>query len=445
MIGKLAIACVLAQFATVFLIFIDNMMAGRHGPQTLAAFGVATQIIIPILILSMGFFFAINSIVATLYGKKLIEEINVVISTCFYMALISSIICIALLNNIEPLLDFFAIKKELYPGIKGYLGNISYGIFPYLLFLVLRFTSEGLLKSKYVMYCAISAIPVKVLLNLLFIYGALGFEGEGASGMGKATALTWTFMLLILLTIMLRNKNIKQLGISISVSRFSRKVCLEIIKVGGPIAFSMGIGVIFMSITGLMIGSISAHAIAAHQSAFNFVTLISMLFQGITVAVTSRVAYLNGANKTGNIPMVINIAIAMVISVALLNACILLFNATLIGKIYSHDTLLISMIANLLFWGALLQVPQALQEVAAAVLRGFKITLQPTIIYSATFSGSLIVGYFLSTHWQFEESGYWMAIVLANILTAIGLFYMLFVKFHKATPLISQQVSSLKN
>jgi MATE family multidrug resistance protein len=67
-LSKLAGACILAQLSQVLLILIDNVMAGQHGTETLAAFGVATQILIPVLIVSMGFFFSINAIVANQFG-----------------------------------------------------------------------------------------------------------------------------------------------------------------------------------------------------------------------------------------------------------------------------------------------------------------------------------------------------------------------------------------
>jgi MATE family multidrug resistance protein len=407
-------------------------MAGQHGTETLAAFGIATQILIPVLIVSMGFFFSINAIVANHFGSNEHEKIGNVIKTCWIISIFSGGLCILLLNNVDILLDAFSVDPTLYAGVKGYFATVSFGIIPYFFFLVLRFTCEGLLKAKYVMYCAVSAIPIKVALNSVFVYGAFGIEGAGAQGMGIATSVTWTFMLVRLIALYWFKGLFKQVRFFDIPFAFDRKVAIEVIKVGAPIGLSMGSGVIFMSITGMLIGGISAQAMAAHQSTYNFTFFMAMLFQGLSVATTSRVAYLNGAGLTDEVKNVIKIALGIALAIALINYSVIRFFAADIGYIYSQDEDLIARITLLLFWGAIMQAPQALQEITSGILRGFKKTLAPTVIYMVSFGTSLMLGYYAATSMLMEERGYWLGLLVGYSMATLGMFVVLWLFFSKS-------------
>ncbi len=431
-ISRLAVACILAQLAQVVLISIDNVMAGRHSTDTLAAFGVATQIIIPVLILSMGLFFSINAIVADLAGKQERKKISDLIKTCWILSVFAGGICIVLLNNSAVVLELFEVEEALRPGVADYLGSVSFGIIPYFFFLVLRFTCEGLLKAKYVMYASVLAIPIKILCNYIFVFGAFGTEPLGARGIGIATSITWSFMLAVLAFALFVRSGQERIRIFAGRFTFEGRIALEVFKTGAPIGVTMGASVIFLSVTGMLIGGISSQAMAAHQSAYNFTFFIFMFFQGLSVATTSRIAYLNGAGDSTSVVNVIRIVFFIALAIGSINSGMILLFADQIGHIYSKDEALIEKISLLLFWGAMLQFPQAIQEIASGVFRGFKKTLTPTFVYIISFGLSLVFAYHAATSWEFEERGYWMGLCLGYCVASAGLLVLLY-RFYRNT------------
>ncbi len=425
-VARLAGATVLAQLAQALLIMIDNVMAGRHSTQTLSEFGVSTQIIIPILVLSIGFFFSVNVIVAQHYGSKDFNALGNAVSTSITASLFCALFCVFILNNISPLLVLFGVDKALYSGIKSYMGYVSLGVVPYFLFLILRFTADGLLLAKYVMVSAVSAIPVKLFCNYLFVFGSLGFPELGVGGIGLATSITWTYMLSVLVVIFYWRKIFTSYNLLASLLAIDWKVLREIGKIGAPISFSMGVSVVFLSLTGMLISGLSSQDIASHQAAYNFIFFVSMFFQGVAVASTSRIAFLRGEGNLQALRRTIKISYSFAVGLAVINGLALYFSANYIGYIYNDDIGLVAIVSSLIVIGAIYQIPQALQETTSAILRGFKKTLLPTIVYMICFGTTLGLFVWLVDRYDLGVQGYWWGIAAGHVSASILMFCVFF-------------------
>ena len=77
---------------------------------------------------------------------------------------------------------------------------------PVLGYFTLRYLCEGMSWTTPAMAIALIALVLKVPLNLLFIYGAFGFEGLGGAGCGWSSALVMWFELAAMLVVVLATR-----------------------------------------------------------------------------------------------------------------------------------------------------------------------------------------------------------------------------------------------
>jgi len=426
--ARLTIVSIFSQLSLVSLIFIDNVMAGQHSKETLAATGLSTFILIPILVLNMGVFLSLNPMISRLLGKKSYKEIGDVIINSIFLAILMAVISILLLMNIEPLLVWFDIQVSLIPAINGYLGAAAYGILPYLIYLVLKFSNEGLLQAKNVMLCSLSALPFKVLFNYIFIFGAFGVESQGAPGAGIATALSWGVLCIAIIILTVKHPNFKKFIIFEQLPRINITVLKELFTIGIPITISLSTGVTIFSVIGLYIGSISTDAVAAHQAANNIVFIFAMVINGVAVAITSRIGYMIGKDDLVRVKDLIKISLIFALFVAVFNAAVIVFFSDVLAKLYTNDEKLITMIVGLLSWAAIIQFPRALEDSISAVLRGFKITRSPAVVYVICFTIGLPVGHKLAFEYDMSVTGFWVGLLISHCLSATGILILLLIQ-----------------
>jgi MATE family multidrug resistance protein len=244
-------------------------------------------------------------------------------------------------------------------------------------FLALRYTSEGLGRTKPIMYFGFLGLAANVLGNWIFMYGKLGMPQLGAIGCGVATAISEWLIFLSMLTYMYRHRAYRAFDFFARIDLPDWRVLRELIRIGVPIAGSvLAEGGLFVC-AALMIGGMGATLTAGHQIALNYASFMFMVPLAISSATTIHVGHTLGRGDRERGRFAGLLGISMCAGVMALSALgILLFNDG-IANLYSRDPAVREVAAGLLLVAAVFQLSDGVQVGAAGALRGFKDTAIP--------------------------------------------------------------------
>lgn len=422
----LVVPIVIAQLAHTAIGFVDAVMAGRVGPQDLAAVALGNSIWVPVYLLMTGVLLATTAKVARLFGAGDENAVGPLVRQALWLGLAVGLICAAMLCSAAPVLRLMKVAPELVEPSMGYLYGVATG-FPFIaLYQVLRCFSDGLGRTRPSMVIGILTLLLNIPLNYIFIYGKLGLPAMGGVGCGWATAVV---MIASLLAMLVWQKWAPYYQASRVFERFdwpNWAVIRRLLEVGLPIGIAIFAEASIFSVIALLIGGLGATVVAGHQIALNFSSLVFMLPYSLGMAITIRVGQALGRGQ----PREARFAAGIGILVALLLACLtssgMLLGRDLIASLYSTDAAVLAIASGLIVFAALFQFSDAIQVTAAGALRGYQDTRATMLITLFAYWGiGLPVGYGLGlADWFGPASGpagLWQGLIVGLTCAALML------------------------
>lgn len=420
----LAIPIVIAQLAHTAVGFVDAVMAGRVSPQDLAAVALGNSIWIPVYLLMTGVLLATTAKVARLFGAGQEAAIGPLVRQALWLALVVGLSCAGLLCSARPVLLWMDVAPALAELSMGYLHGVAAGFPAAALYLVLRYFSDGLGRTRPSMVIGLCGLLLNIPVNYVFIYGKLGVPAMGGAGCGWATAVVMIFSLLAMIGWVLYAPAYKACA---PFERFEWPrwaPIRQLLVVGGPIGISVFAEVSIFSVIALLIGGMGAAVVAGHQIALNFSSLTFMLPYSLAMAITIRVGQALGRNAPRDARYSAGIGILLGMLIACFSATFMWLGREPIATLYTNDLEVIALAASLIVYAALFQVSDAIQVTAAGALRGYQDTRVTMLITLVAYWGiGLPVGYSLGlSDWLGEPAGpagLWQGLIVGLTCAAI--------------------------
>jgi len=380
-LGVLAAPIVLAQLSHMGMGVADAVMAGRLSATDLAGVTLGGNLYWPTMLLMSGIVMAVTPSVSQLNGAGRVGDAGAVVRQALWLALGGGLILMVLLWNAEPAYRALGVDERAIPLAVGYLRAASLGLVPLLAYGALRYLAEGLSWTIPAMCISLSALPLKILLNWIFMTGwpALGIPALGGVGCGWATTVVMIYSLAAMVAVV----GASRLRASNVFRTFSWPHPAEIRKllvVGVPIGLTLLVEVGLFSAVGLLVGRLGVETVAAHQIAFNVAGIAFMIPLALGMAATIRVGFHVGAGDRPAARVSASVAVATTIAWGLVMAGLMLAFRTPIVSLYTDNPEVIHLAAALLAIGALFQVFDATQATTLGALRGYKATAAPMLI-----------------------------------------------------------------
>ncbi|MFQ5601753.1 MAG: MATE family efflux transporter [bacterium] len=417
---KVGAPVVAAQIVQMSMAFTDTLMAGNLSAKALAAVAVGTSLFGPVFFFIVGVLLAVNPIVAQLFGAGKMEQIGRNIWQALWLSQILAVPCFFILRNMNIVMDFFHIKSEIIPITQGYLDAFSWGVPAAFAYFALRFVNEGISVTKPSMYFALLGLLLNVLGNYVFMYGKLGVPALGAVGTGWATTLVWWTILAAIVRFTFRKQNNRLFSIVKGLNYPVWANQNEILKIGLPNGFSIGIEVTMFATVALIMGSLGVKIIAGHQIAINFAAFTFMIPLGLSFATTARVGFAVGAEEFARARFIGYIGIAVSVLVMSLTAILMFTVPRLIVRIYTQDLEVTEIAVKLLYLAAIFQISDGLQVSSLGALRGLKDTKIPMFVnIVAYWVVGLPFGYYLGIHFDYGAQGLWIGLIAGLSVAAI--------------------------
>ena len=413
-----------AQLATTGMSFVDTSMAGQYSALDLAAIALGSSIWVPVYLLIRGVLMAITPTVAHLYGARQTGEIGGQVRQGLWIALLMSLLALGFIYQSDLVLQWLQVGPVMADKTLEYLKALAWGIPAICLFQALACYCEGIGKTKPGMVSSFIALALNIPLNYVLIYGKFGFPELGGVGCGYATAVCFWAMFLMMAAYTMLGHQHRKIGLFDHWDLPCPGIISSQLTLGVPIGLAIFFEASIFSVVALLIGKLGAIVVAGHQIALNFSSLIFMVPMSLSMGLTIRVGKSLGAGKTAQAAYSSYAGIVTTLVSATVSAAVMLFLPGVVTSIYTQNTEVAILAAQLLVYAALFQYADGIQIAANGALRGYKDTRVPmAMVLFACWGVALPLGYILGlTDWivaPMGPHGLWIGLVSALTMSAI--------------------------
>ena len=424
---QLGIPIILSQVAQVVMGLLDTVMSGHAGAFDQAVVGLGVALWIPVFIGLMSVVQAVSPIIAHHFGAGDHDAVACDAREGLWLALYVGLLPILLVPLAAPLLAAFDIEPRLAGRTAVFLWGIALGLPAALVYRSLAFYSSSINQTRPVMVLAWIGLAVNAFLNWVLIYGRLGAPAMGGAGCGWATGIGMWVSLGALALWTARAAAYKPFYVWRDWRRPSWEAQKRLLTLGLPMGGAGFAEVAAFCSIGILVGRFGDVQIAAHLIALNSSALVFMFPMGLSAAITVRVGHALGAAD----PRAARHAAWSGIGVALMFGFVMMGPIVLarheVSALYSSDTAVRALAANLLLFSAFWQLFDATQVSAIGALRGYKVTVLPMLLMLAAFwMLGIPVGIWLGWFGAFGSGplqvyGFWVGLVLGLMAVSVGL------------------------
>lgn len=428
----LALPIVLSQLGHTLVHMADGMIVGHFaGTVQLAAVSLVNSLFMLILVLGLGISYGLTPLIAQANGSKNKEECGRLLSNSILINFAASIILYALVLLVYyKVIDHLGQSPDVVLHAKPYLQFMGISIFPLMIFQAFKQFTEGLGFTKQAMMISIWGNVVNVILGVIFVRGMFGITPMGVSGVGLSTLIDRILMAIAMSAYVFNSKNFKAYLAKFKMFSFDLSRIKKITKLGAPVAMQYSFEISAFSGAGILIGTIGKVEQAAHFTALSLAAFTYMLATGIANAATIKTGNNFGSKNFGGLRLSAIASYHVVIVFMSVTAILFMLANNLLPYIYTSDTMVIGIAAQLLIIAGFFQLFDGTQVVGLGVLRGLGDVNMPTFItFLSYWVIGIPVGYLLGFEFGMGVKGIWYGLTFGLLTASI----LLFVRFQNRT------------
>jgi MATE family multidrug resistance protein len=437
-IAELAWPVLVGQLAVIGFTTVDTVLVARYASADLAALSVGASAYITIFIGLTGVVIALGPIVGQLFGAGQHAQAGHQLHQAVWLALVLAVLGCGLLAFPWPFLALAQAPAEVEAKARGYLLALAVALPGALLMQAYRGFNNAISRPKAVMALQLAGLALKFPLSAVLVFGwpAVGLPALGVLGCGIATALVMWAMAATAYLVLRRDPFYAPFALGgRGLHPPDRRALLAQLRLGIPLGLSILIEVSGFSLMAVFIARMGVVASAGHQIAANLTAILFMVPLALAQASMTLVAQRIGAGDVDDARRLGWHGLRIAVVIAALMSSMLFLGRGAIAGLYSQDAAVLAVAVPLLGWLAAFHVVDAVQAVASFVLRAYRITLLPMLIYAGSLWGlGLGGGYVLAFNawgiapraWQ-GTVGYWLAATVGLFVAGTALLGLLIV------------------
>ncbi len=400
----------------------DTVMVGRVGVQALAAAALVNTVAHVPVVFAFGLIAAIQILTSQAFGARQPREAGEALRHGLLIAAVSGLLTAVVLVAIGPHLNVLGQPGDVVAACQRYLQYIAWSMIPALISHATKQFSESLNNPWPPMLIIYASVVLNVFLNWIFIYGHLGAPAMGLDGAGLATLLSRFAMAAAMVIYVLRSRRTRDWLPPVWFGGWSLARVREQWRLGFPVGLQTLMEVGAFSVGALMMGWISAEAMAAHQIAINCAATTFMFALGVGMGVSIRVGHAWGAGLPSRIKRIAFGGVVLGAGAMSLFALGFVFGGQAIAGWFVLDVKVIQLTASLLLVAGFFQIVDGTQVVMISALRGMSDVRLPVIIVAVSYwAVALPAAYSFAFHWELGAIGIWVGLALGLLTAAIGL------------------------
>lgn len=424
-LSKLAVPLVLAQLAQNATSFVDAIMVGRLGNESLAAITLGSTVFHFVNIVLCGVMFAVSPIVSQATGAGDDEQSSHALCHGLWLGTLFFVPAFVFYHNAYPLLIWLDQPPATAIASSEYLRAISWGSLPSLWLMASRGYLEGKSDMRPIMVVFFLGVLLNIGLNYVLMFGKLGLPAMGLVGTGYASSIVLAVMFLAVIAYI--GIGYRAAEVFKHLFRVRMSVFWELLRVGLPIGMTLGFEMSMFSAAAIAMGTIDSHSLAAHHIALQTASISFMIPLGLAIATSVRVGLAIGSEQpqqakvAGHVGM-ISCMLVMCFSAVLFWSCPRLIIGMYIEPSDPDNLAVVNLAASFLAIAALFQIFDGLQVGANGALRGLKDTTASMVLtFISYMMFGVSSGYLFCYVLELKGRGLWYGLTIGLAAAAIAL------------------------
>lgn len=429
-ISRHAGTVLVGQLAVMAFSITDTIVAGRFTDDALAALSIGASIYVTAYVSLMGVMQALLPIYAELHGAQQYPLLGRTVRQSLYLAAVLITLGMLVMLFPQAILRLAQVPASLMPMVQDYLAILAWALLPSVGFRMYSSLNQALGKPLFVTWLQVGSLGLKIPLTIWLTFGGLGLPAMGLAGCAWATFIVNWSMLLCALWMLYVQPLYQPLQLVRAIEAPDWAQITRFVRTGVPAGLAYLVEITSLTLMALFIARLGVVNSASHQIAANMVGVMYMLPLALSIACSARVSYWIGAGQAAQARSVAKLGLAMTLAMATLVSCTVALTALPIATLYSFNPSVVAMAASLLIWVAIYHWFDALQTVCAFVLRCYRITVWPLVVYVVMLWGvGLYGGYALAYTdgpWGIglrNAQAFWMAGAAALALVSVCLLW----------------------
>lgn len=428
---RLAFPLIIAQLAGILLFTTDVVMMGWLGPEYLAAGSLATALMHPLAIGGMGLIMATAPLIAQAKGARRYRDVRRVARQGLWVSFFLSFFTVPILLFASPIFLAMGQIPSVVADTQTYLNIAAFALPPSFAIIVYRSVLQAHDKTNVVLAISILGVLLNALSNYTFMFGNFGMPRLELAGAAISTVLVNCVMMIIGIGYVVLHKSTRRYHILVRFFKPDWQRFVTILTLGTPIGLTLLSEVGLFGAAVVMMGWISADAVAGHAIAMQVAAISFMVPLGFSMATTVRVGLhfgagnLDGVHKSGWASLVITLMI-MVLTCTLFITNPNFFVGIFLDANDPAAAPAAALAASFVVVAGVFQLVDGAQVSSTASLRGLSDTRVPMIV--------ALIGY-----WVFGfGTAYWLGFILGwggvgiwwGLATGLGInAVVLFIRF----------------
>ena len=421
------------QLAIMAFGVTDTIVAGRYSADALAALSVASALFVSVYVSLMGVLQALLPIWAEQHGRGETAAIGASFRQSLYLALGFTLLGMVILVFPDPILNWTEVPESMQGDVRTYLIIVGWALPSAMFFRLYTTLNQALGRPQLVTWLQVGALVLKVPLSIWFTFGGWGLEPQGAAGCAWATLLV-DYAIAIVAIVLMRYQKLYaplQLWQRMEAPDFRRLAAF--LRLGVPAGLSILVEVTSFTLVALFVARQGALSAASHQIAANLAAVCYMVPLSLGIAISARVSWWRGTSNEAQAQKLAWMGLKIAAASGLVLSGTLLLAREALPQIYTADPGVVALTSALLLWVALYHASDSIQCVCIFLLRCWRVTVAPLIVYcSLLWGGGLAGGYWLaykneatSALWSTNPTPFWIGSGVSLALVAIIFIYLM--------------------
>jgi len=416
---KVSLPLIGAQLLHVSNALVDTLVAGRIGRVELAAGGVGAAIFTIVLLASIGLMASLSPTMARAIGYRQRRDVGRIFRQGLWLAALIGIVAFFLLTLVVKTLPAWGLAPELVPKMQSYLQAIRWGMPPALVFLAARNVCEATGGGRAVLIVQAIGVVVNLVGNLTLGLGWFGAPALGLAGIGWTTSIVMLCMAVTLLWL-LSARHFHSYKLYQQFDWPDPAQLKTLLSLSSSIALALLFEAGLFTATAIQMGKLGAVPASAHNIAIGIAALFYMLPLGLGMSLTARVSVAVGRRHHGSLRLRVCSGVIITLIMALGSAVTLVLFHRQIPWMYTSDSAVHALSAQLLLMAAIFQISDDFQVTLISMLRGMHDTSVPMLINAFSYwVVAFGIGYYATHYLGYGAHGLWLALIIGLTLSAV--------------------------
>ena len=431
----LSVPIALTQLGQIAMMTIDLMLLGRLGEHVVAGAALAHTILFVAFTIGMGLVAAVAPLAAQSFGARDPRGVRRALRVGIWAAVLTGIPLTALQFLGKPILVSLGQSPDNAAIADRYLTGLAWSLVPAWVFMAIRGFMGAVNRPEPALWITTAAVPSNFVLAWALIHGEFGMPRLDILGAGIATTIVNVAMCAVALVICVTRRPFRKYHVLGRIWIFDGPLFRDLCRLGLPISGSYLLEFGVFASAGLIMGTISTTALAAHQIALQIAAILFMVPFGISMAATVRVGHAvgrgdpDGTRRAGIAALVLGAGF-MALMTAAIAATRHALPPLFLGEVTAETAATAALTATLLLVGPIFFVFDGVQTIGAGALRGLNDTRVPFFIAIFSFWGiGFTASWLLGVQTELGPLGVWLGLSAGLIAQAVLLTW----RFHRLT------------